>query len=148
MWTHPSKRSVDPKLVRMSQIDAFGHCTGAELVAAAQAFDDIRLDAGARICRQGAFGHEAFVIRSGRIQVEIDGEIVAHIGAGETAGELAPLGGKFRNADLVCDDDCDLMVANGPEFNGLVATSPGLRKFLNIELAERAQRRRRLVPRL
>jgi hypothetical protein len=59
-----------------------------------------RLDAGETLVVQGEPGDEMFLLLDGSLDVEIDGRIVAQVGAGAVVGELALLGDGRRQATL------------------------------------------------
>ena len=59
-----------------------------------------RVAAGETLVEQGKPGHELFVLLDGVLDVEIDGEVVAQVGAGAIVGERAVLGDGRRTATL------------------------------------------------
>jgi hypothetical protein len=59
-----------------------------------------RLCAGEALVKQGEPGEDMFMLLDGVLHVEIDGEVVAQVGAGALLGELALLGDGRRTATL------------------------------------------------
>ena len=59
-----------------------------------------RLKEGELLTRQGAEGHELFLLLDGVLSVEVDGEAVAEVGPGAIVGERAALEGGRRSSTL------------------------------------------------
>lgn len=81
-----------------------------ELPAEAQArvaglVEPLELPAGAPLFRAGDPGDSLYVVTSGELRVERAGKLVAVIGAGEVAGELAVIEESPRSADVVAEEE-------------------------------------------
>jgi CRP-like cAMP-binding protein len=59
-----------------------------------------RLERGETLMRQGEEGTEMYLLLSGVLDVEIDGEVVAELGVGALIGEMAYLEGGTRTATV------------------------------------------------
>lgn len=88
--------------------------------------DRFTVPAGRQLARAGEYGREAFFIVSGRVEVRRDDEVVATLGAGDIAGELAVTGDVRRNADLVAASAVDLIVFDGASFRSALHLSASL----------------------
>jgi CRP-like cAMP-binding protein len=66
--------------------------------------------AGDEIVRQGDAATEMFVIRSGTVEIQRSGEVVACLGPGEFFGEMSLLESLPRDADAVARTDVELLV--------------------------------------
>lgn len=88
--------------------------------------DRFTVPAGRVLARAGDYGREAFVIIEGRVDVRRDGELVAVLGPGDVAGELAVTGAIRRNADLVTATDVELVVFDGASFRSAIHLSSAL----------------------
>ncbi|MDP3983687.1 MAG: cyclic nucleotide-binding domain-containing protein [Acidimicrobiia bacterium] len=64
---------------------------------------------GIHLARQGAPGFDFFIVLDGTADVRKDGDTVAMLSAGDVFGEMALLGGKRRNADVVATSPMTLM---------------------------------------
>lgn len=63
------------------------------------------------IMREGCTGRHLIMIFSGRVAIDVGGEIVAELGAGEVLGELTALRVmERRSATVYCRDICDVYV--------------------------------------
>ena len=69
-----------------------------------------RLELGETLVRQGEPGRDMFMLLDGLLDVEIDGETVARVGAGSVLGELAALGDGRRKATLRAARACRVAV--------------------------------------
>ena len=72
-----------------------------------------RLEPGETLVQQGEWGEDMFLLLDGQIEVEIDGETVARVGAGALLGELAVLGDGLRKATLRATRACRVAVLPG-----------------------------------
>lgn len=88
--------------------------------------DRVSVPAGTTLARTGDLGREAFVIMAGRVEVRRDGDVVAVLGRGDVAGELAVTTATRRNADLVTITDVELVVFDGRSFRSAMALSDSL----------------------
>jgi hypothetical protein len=70
----------------------------------------LRLGVGDTLVEQGEAGSDMFLLVDGALDVEIDGETVAQVGAGALLGELAVLGDGTRKATLRAVRPCRVAV--------------------------------------
>ena len=84
------------------------------------------VQAGRTLARTGDYGREAFLIVTGRVEVRRDGEVIALLGPGDVAGELAVTGAVRRNADLVAATDVELVVFDPVSFRSALRASSSL----------------------
>ena len=76
-----------------------------------------RLKEGELLTRQGAEGHELFLLLDGVLSVEVDGESVAEVGPGAIVGERAALEGGRRSSTLKALTAIRVAVASGDQLN-------------------------------
>ena len=86
----------------------------------------VTADAGTAITRAGDTGDSAFFILSGRLAAGVatgDGEYrsLASIGAGDVIGEIAALTGSARTADVVAEEETELMEVPATTLRQLMA---------------------------
>jgi hypothetical protein len=72
-----------------------------------------RLEVGETLVEQGEPGRDMFLLLDGLLDVEVDGETVARVGAGAVLGELAVLGDGRRKATLRARQACRVAVLPG-----------------------------------
>jgi Cyclic nucleotide-binding domain len=87
-----------------------------------------RLELGETLVRQGEPGDDMFLLLDGHLDVEIDGEIVARVGAGAVLGELAVLEGGRRSATLRAARSCRVAVLPAEAIRGSDLAALALRR--------------------
>ena len=105
-----------------------------ELAAMSTVMD---LPAGRVIIRQNAHGREFFVLADGAADVSVDGEVVATLGPGDFAGELALLDREPRSASVTLTRPSTVIVFGAREFWGAIATFPSVDRRLLEQMARR-----------
>jgi hypothetical protein len=87
-----------------------------------------RLELGEMLVRQGEPGDDMFLLLDGHLDVEIDGETVARVGAGAVLGELAVLGDGRRKATLRAARSCRVAVLPAEAIGGTELAALALRR--------------------
>jgi CRP/FNR family transcriptional regulator, cyclic AMP receptor protein len=126
------------RLEQLRSIPLFSSCSERELATVDGLVDDFEAAAGSVLAQQGTPARQAFVIVSGTAIVEIDGVIIATLGAGDSFGEMAllsrPVG--LRSATVTATSDMHLLVLEPRSFSTLMET-PSVAKKLLGELSDR-----------
>lgn len=100
-------------------------------------------DKGEKVCRQGDPGDSCFVVRSGKLSVEIKTGMgifsrkVAELGPGDIFGEMALLCRRPRSASVHCLEDTEVFVILADNFNAVVSQNPEFRAEMKRLAAER-----------
>lgn len=108
----------------------FTGCTEDELAEIDRLADEVHVEAGRTIIRQGDLGQEFAVIVSGEADVVKDGEVVVTIGPGAYFGEVALLDAISRTASVVARTDMVLEVIDRRGFNTLLDDLPRLSRSM------------------
>lgn len=86
------------------------------------------MNAGHEFMHQGEIGRDCALIVSGRVEVVLDGEVVAELSEGDVAGEIALIDSKegygTRTASLRSLDEVTAVVFNSREFATLCDLCP------------------------
>lgn len=98
------------------------------------------LPGGAELQRVGPTDRALLFVLSGSLAVEVDGERVALLPAGETAGEMSLLTEEPHSARLVAHRDTEVFALDKGTFERVCAACPALLRNLSILLAERLRR--------
>ena len=114
----------DSKLDHLSNVRLFSNLTKRELATVGRASDEISVDAGRLLVREGDTGHEFFLILDGRAVVKRAGRKVATLEPGQYFGELALLDRAPRNASVIADTPMRLLVLAQRAFNDLLESVP------------------------
>lgn len=119
--------------------DAFDDRPHEDIATLASLGDRFTVPAGRALARAGEYGREAFVIVEGRVEVRRDGDLVATLGAGDVAGELAVTGAVRRNADLVAATPVELIVFDAASFRSALHLSATLSRQVEDARATRTE---------
>ena len=79
------------------------------------------------ITKEGASGHEFFVILDGKVDISKAGKRVNSMGPGDFFGELALLAKVPRMATATAATPATLLVVGHREFTSLLASQPAIR---------------------
>ncbi|MBI3091661.1 MAG: cyclic nucleotide-binding domain-containing protein [Candidatus Tectomicrobia bacterium] len=84
-----------------------------------------RFVAGSVIAREGSPGHDLFIITHGSVRIERNGELIAMVRENQLVGERAVSSStRVRNADIIADEDVELLAINGQQFLEVLKDCP------------------------
>ncbi|TNE58295.1 MAG: cyclic nucleotide-binding domain-containing protein [Alphaproteobacteria bacterium] len=95
---------------------------------------------GERIIAEGKTGRKMFFIASGAVQVHLPSGPI-RLTKGDFVGEMALMTDQPRNADVVVDGFCHLLVLDRRDFQRLIRNLPELKSQIEAKVAERLQAR-------
>jgi CRP-like cAMP-binding protein len=125
---------------RLKSIPLFTSLDNKELTLVARHADEVSVEAGRTLAREGDMASEFFVIEEGTATVTKEGEVLNRLGPGDFFGEIGLLETLKRTATVVADTPMRLIVMFGPEFRALEAEiddlSACLRKAIDRRLGE------------
>lgn len=127
----------DTKLEELSRMWLFSACTKKELGVIGRATEEIEVAAGKELTKEGATGHEFFLVLDGEASVRKNGRKVAALGPGQYFGELALLDRGPRNATVTAETPMKLLVIPQREFSAVLDEVPGMSHKLLRAMAER-----------
>ena len=122
---------------KLAEIPFFEGWTSDELAHVDQVADYVSYKAGEPLIKQGTTGYEFIVILEGEVEVRVDSDVVATLGAGDHVGEMALLSNNPRNATVVAKNDVRALLVGAREFRALVDLAPSLDKKLLASLTQR-----------
>jgi CRP-like cAMP-binding protein len=122
---------------RLRALPLLASLSDAELERLGRAFEDKHVSAGAHLTLEGASGYSFFVIESGTVRVERDGQLLKTLSDGDFFGEAAILTGERRNATVTAASDVDLLVLFGTEFRVLESELPETAERIRAKMLER-----------
>jgi CRP-like cAMP-binding protein len=109
---------------QLKDVPFFSGLSKRELAMVAQQTDEIDVEAGAVLAREGDFGHEFFVIIDGTAEVVRGGEPIAALGPGEFFGEMALIDDDRRNATVRALSPMKLLVMTRNSFRTVDRSLP------------------------
>ena len=128
---------MDQKVELLSKVPLLAGLDRKDLVQVAQICDEVDLPAGRVLMKQGAYADEFYVIISGHVRVERDGQLLRELGPGEYLGELALLANVARTATATCLDAGRFLVLGHREFHSLLDQHPTIQAAVMHTMAER-----------
>jgi len=131
------RRSGDPKVQRLSEVQLFSACSKRDLARIAALSTEVEVSAGTVLMRQGDPGREAFVIEDGKAKVSVRGKKSKAMGPGECFGEMALLHSAPRSATVTAETDMHLVVLGAREFSTLLEDIPGVALKVLAAVADR-----------
>ena len=120
------RRSRDPKVERLSELQLFSACSKRDLTRIAALTTEVEIAAGTVLMRQGDSGRECFVIEDGKAKATVRGSKSRMMGPGECFGEMALLHSAPRSATVTAETDMHLVVLDSREFSTLLQDVPGV----------------------
>ena len=105
----------------------------------AQHADEIDVDEGTELVRQGEFAYEFFVIEEGGAEVVRDGERVAELGPGDFLGEMGIVSKATRNATVTTTADSKVIVMTEQDFRSMARSNPDIAARIQAAVEERCR---------
>lgn len=131
------KLHKNAKIELIKRAPLFSQCSGKELEAIALCADELTLQAGEELTRQGVRGREFVVIAEGSADVHKDGRRVNRLGAGDFLGEIALISGAPRTATVTTTSQTRVLVLTGSAFERLTAEQPSVHLSVLAALSQR-----------
>ncbi len=129
--------SQDTKVQALKGAPLFAGLSRKDLTALARVSEDLEVEPGTVLCREGEIGQEFFVIVDGKVKVTRKGRRVAMRGGGDFVGEIALLEEIPRTATVTTDTPVRLFVLTGKDFRHLLDENPGVERKVLLALARR-----------
>jgi CRP/FNR family cyclic AMP-dependent transcriptional regulator len=129
--------SQDTKVQALKGVPLFEGLSKKELVQLAKVSEDLEVEAGRELTREGETGQEFFVIVEGEIEVTIKGKRRASRGEGDFVGEIALLENIPRTATVSAKTPLRLFVLTRQDFRKLVDENRSVEQKVMRALARR-----------
>jgi CRP/FNR family transcriptional regulator, cyclic AMP receptor protein len=122
---------------RLTDVPFFSSLSKKELELVAKQADEVDVQPGKVLARQGDLGDTFFVIESGSAEVTRDGNHVAHLGPGDFFGEMALLEADRRNATVTATAPTELIVMTRSSFRSIDKAMPELHRTVQAAIEQR-----------
>ncbi len=129
--------SQDTKVQALKRVPLFEDLSRKELTELAKVSDDLEVEPGKELTKEGETGQEFFVIVEGEIEVTSKGKRVALRGGGEFVGEIALLEDTPRTATVTATTPVRLFVLTRQDFRSLVDENRSVEQKVMRALARR-----------
>lgn len=125
------------KIDLLRNVPLFGGLSQRHLSEIARHADEVSVDQGKVLARQGAIGREFLVIVDGSARVEQNGRLIAQLATGNFFGEMSLIDGRPRTATVIAETPMVLLCIHVRSFGHLLESVPGLQRKLLLTLCER-----------
>jgi CRP/FNR family transcriptional regulator, cyclic AMP receptor protein len=122
---------------RLKSIPIFAGISDEELRQVATFAQEISVEAGRDLVREGDFSYEFMVIEEGEAEVTRAGEHVADLGPGDFFGEMGLLDKTLRNATVTAKTPMQLVTLTGWDLRRIERTVPQAVERVRAVLEER-----------
>lgn len=132
--------SQDIKAKALGRCPFFTDLSRNELLELAKVTEDLEVEEGKTLTREGQSGSEFFVIVDGEVSVTKDGSEIRTLGPGDFFGEIALLADTPRTATVTAKTPLRFFVLTRQAFRSLLAHQPELEEKVLKALDERLRR--------
>jgi CRP/FNR family cyclic AMP-dependent transcriptional regulator len=131
--------SHDTKAEALGRCPFFAGLSRGELVEIAKVTEDMEVQEGRALTREGESGREFFVIVDGEVSVTKDGSEIRKLGPGDFFGEIALLEDTPRTATVTATRPLRFFVLTRQSFRSLLARQPEIEEKVAAALEERVR---------
>jgi CRP/FNR family cyclic AMP-dependent transcriptional regulator len=128
---------ADAKTIALAGVPLFAHCGPRDLEFVASHADEVELDAGRQLVRQGQPGDTFYVLLDGQAEVEVDGQGRKTLGPGDFFGEISMLDRGPATATVVTSTPVRLMVMSHAQFRDAIKGNDDLLGHVMAAMGER-----------
>ena len=129
--------SQNVKVEALKRAPLFEGLSKKELADLARVTEDLKVEPGTVLCREGKIGREFFVIVDGTAEVTKGGKHVASRAGGDFVGEIALLTTSRRTATVTATSPLRCFILTQGDFRRVLDESPGVQRKVMQALAER-----------
>jgi CRP/FNR family transcriptional regulator, cyclic AMP receptor protein len=132
--------SHDDKADALGRAPLFADLSRSQLVELAKRTEDMEVEAGRALAREGEIGQEFFVIVDGEVVVTKGGEEIRRLGPGDFFGEIALVWeSPRRTATVTAEVPLRFFVLTRQNFRSLIAHQPEIEEKVLAALEERVK---------
>ena len=129
--------SQDTKADALGRCPFFADLSRGELRELAKVTEDMEVEEGKTLTREGASGSEFFVIVDGEVAVTKDGSEIRTMGEGDFFGEISLLEDRPRTATVTAKTPLRFFVLTRQNFRALLDKQPEIEEKVTTALEER-----------
>jgi CRP/FNR family transcriptional regulator, cyclic AMP receptor protein len=124
---------------RLRAIPLFARLGKKERREVARQGDEVEVEAGRHLVREGEFAYEFFAIEEGTAEVRRGDQLLAELGPGDFFGEMGLIGNVTRNASVIAATPLRVMVLTGSAFRHIERELPAVSKQIRRAIEERCR---------
>jgi CRP/FNR family transcriptional regulator, cyclic AMP receptor protein len=129
--------SQDTKVQALKGVPLFEGLSRRELVQLERVCEDLEVEQGTVLCKEGDVGREFFVLVDGKVQVIRKGRRVVTLTGGDFLGEIALLTELPRTATATAETPVRLFVLTSREFHAVLDQNRNVERKVLRALARR-----------
>ena len=129
--------SQDTKVQALKGVPLFEGFSRKELVQLERICEDLQIEPGKVLCKEGQVGQEFFVLVDGKVQITRKGRRVATLSGGDFVGEIALATELPRTATVTAETPVRLFVLTRRDFLGVLDKNPNVERKVLRALARR-----------
>ncbi len=114
-------RTKDPKLQALKSIQIVSDLPTRQLRRLVGLVDEVTVEAGTVLIHQGQLNRHAYLIQAGSVDVTVQGERVAVVGAGSIVGERTAVGEGVANATVAAAETTTILAIDHRALRGTAA---------------------------
>jgi CRP-like cAMP-binding protein len=122
---------------RLRSLALFESLGGDARRTVAQHADELDVDEGTELARQGEWAYEFFVIEDGSAEVVRDGERIAELGPGDFLGEMGIVNQAVRNATVTTTSPSRVIVMTAQAFRSMRQANPDVAQRISDAVEQR-----------
>ncbi len=124
---------------RLSGVPLFASLNRKERRALAPRTDEVELEEGRVIVREGEWAYEFFAIEEGTCEVRRGDQLLAELGPGDFFGEMGLVGDTRRNASVVAKSPLTVVVMTAQAFRQTSRELPEVAGKIRAAIEERCR---------
>jgi CRP/FNR family transcriptional regulator, cyclic AMP receptor protein len=124
---------------RLREIPLFAALGKKERREVAKQGDEVEVEPGRHLVREGEFAYEFFAIEEGTAEVRRGEQLLAELGPGDFFGEMGLIGNVTRNASVIAATPLKVMVLTGSAFRHIERELPAVSKQIRRAIEERCR---------
>ncbi len=129
--------SQDTKVQALKSVPLFEDLSRKELIQLERICEDLEVEPGRILCKEGQTGQEFFVIVDGKVQVTRKGRRLSTLSSGDFLGEIALVTELPRTATATAETPVRLFVLTRREFHAVLDQNPKVERKVLRALARR-----------
>ena len=126
-------------VARLKANPLFADLSRKECRALAQRTDEVDLDEGRKIVREGEWSYEFFAIEEGTAEVRRGEQFLAELGPGDFFGEMGLVGDTRRNATVIATSPVKVIVMTAQAFRQTARELPEVAAKIRAAIEERGR---------
>jgi CRP/FNR family transcriptional regulator, cyclic AMP receptor protein len=124
---------------RLKAIPLFAGLKRKERRSVAQQADEVDIEPGRKLVREGDFAYEFFAIEEGTADVRRGDQYLAELGPGDFFGEMGLIEDAVRNASVTATSPMRVLVLTGSAFRHIDREHPEVSKQIRKAIEQRCR---------